>query len=70
MGSAEDREGKNGVSADKHKYPGEIRKGDPMPSEKPFVRLYGAMKGETSLVRALAEERGRKTRSEPEQPLS
>lgn len=28
-------------------------------NEKPFVRLYGALKGETSLVRSLEEEHAR-----------
>lgn len=66
VGSAEDRKGKNDVSANKHKYLGEMHRGELTPHEKPFVRLYGAMKGQTSLVGSLAEERGHKTGREPE----
>ncbi|AKX94526.1 hypothetical protein [Neomoorella thermoacetica] len=32
--------------------------------EKPFVRLYGALKGETNLVRSLQEEHARETEKE------
>ena len=34
------------------------------PNEKPFVHLYGAFKGDTSLVRSLKEEHAREIKKE------